>query len=790
MLKNYLKTAFRNLLHNKVYAFINVLGLSFSLTAVVLISLWIWDELSFDRMHSKKDRLYRVSTTFDIQSDDVFPQSPPPLAINAKSTIPGIENACRFSNSEAVVLLPDRQEKFSEQGQYTDSTFFQLFDFPLLQGNPQHPFSNENSIVISASLAKKYFDKTDVLGERILISVDPLLKESRQPFFVSGVMEDLPSNSSVQADFFIPFNLLKKRFKENDTDWGHFSFRTYFLLKENADPQVIEKQLINLQRQQRSDELFKKLVYFLQPIEKIHLYNGNGADAGAQQVRIFSLIAFIILFIACINYLNLVTARSTRRSKEVSVRKVVGASRLQVFLQFIVESCMLFVFAMTLASLLIYLAIPFYNELSGKALTFNILDLRIWFIFTGTLFTSVLLAGIYPALALSSFKPVQALKGIIVGFGKDTWLQRVLVVIQFTSAAVLIISTFIIGRQMMYIQQKDMGYQQENVFVFPQINFLNHFETIRNELEGSSGIKGVTSASSVINDIGSSTGDIGWPGKSSKNAQFMINNMVVDHKFLEVMGVQVQEGKSFTGRAVDSSYILLNQTAVREMGLKDPIGKMISFRNRPRTIIGVVKDFHFQNLREKIRPCVLFVDAGWALGGMYVKARAGKTTEAIAAVERLWKQYNPEYEFQYEFLDARFDDLYKSDIRAGKLLNIFACIAISLSCLGLFGLITITAESKLKEIGIRKILGASMSDIILLLSKNLIALVSLSIVTAFPLAYWFMDKWLNNYAYHTDISLWIFIVAGLLVLSIALFTVYGKALKAANSNLVKSLRSE
>lgn len=790
MFKNYLKTAFRNLSKNRVYAFINISGLAISLSAVILISLWVWDELSFDKMHSKKDRLYRVSTTFDMQSNDIFPQSPPPLAIYAKSTIPGIADACRFANTDAVVLLPDQEEKFNEQGQFTDSTIFRLFDFNLLQGDRKQPFPNDHSIVISESLAKKYFGDTNALGKRVAVAVDPLLKESKQPLLVTGIMEDIPANSSIQADFFIPFNLLKKRFKDNDSDWGHFSFRTYFLLTENANPFSIEKQLVQLQRQQRTDELYKKLVYFLQPITNIHLYHGDGTDNGAHQVRMFTFIACIILFIACINYLNLVTARSAGRVKEVSVRKVIGANRLQVFLQFIVESCIVFIIAMLMSTLFLNLAMPYYNELSGKELSFSMYDLRIWFIFTTTLLTTVLLAGIYPAFALSAFKPVQALKGIVSSIGKDAWFRKGLLVVQFTSAVVLVIAAVVIGKQMAYIHQKDMGYQQENVFVFPQINFLNQFEAIRTELKRNPSIKGVTAATSIINDIGSSTGDIDWPGKSNKNGQFMINQIAVDHRFTDVMGMPLLDGKGFTGRPVDSSYILLNQTAVREMGLKDPVGKTISFRNSPKNIIGIVKDFHFQNLHEKIRPCILFYDRSWALGGMYVKAAAGKTADAISSVEKLWKQYNPEYEFQYEFLDERFDQLYKSDIRAAKLLRIFAGITILLSCLGLFGLITITAESKVKEIGIRKTLGATINDVVLLVSKDLITLVGLSLAIAFPLAYWLMSRWLGSYAYHMDISPWIFLGAGSMVVAIAILTVYGKALRAARSNPVDAIRIE
>lgn len=792
MIKNYIKTAFRTLVKNKSYSAINIAGLAVSLSAAILILLWVWDELSFDRMHSKADRIYQVSTTFDASSDNVWPVGPPPLALFGKAEIPGIEEACRFSNSEAAITKANDDRKFTESGQYVDPSFFQIFDFPLLEGSLQTPFPDNNSIILTKALANKYFGDKEAIGQMVLVTVDPSSADSKRNFRVTGVVEDFPLNSSIEADFLLPFDLLNDN-REGDglnAEWGNFGYRTFFLLQGGVNAKTVEKQLADLHRKNNEAEIFKTLVYFLQPLENLHLYNGKGEERGMQQVRIFTLVAGIILLIACINYVNLVTARSTRRSKEVSVRKVVGANRLHLFWQFITESVVVFVIATALAIGLTYAAMPLYNSLSGKEMTFSLLDTRVWLLFGSTLLAVVLLAGVYPALLLSTFKPAQALKGILPGVGKNNGFRKALVVVQFSCSVVLIIATLIISQQLEYVRKKELGYDKDNVFLFNQRNFLNRFEAVRAELLKQPGIKGVTAASSDISNIGSGTGDIEWEGKPSNMANFMVNQMAVDHKFLDVLDIPLIAGKGFSGMPSDTSYIVLNETAVKQMGLEEPVGMAISFRNSPRTIAGVVKDFHFGDLKKAIGPCVLFSERSMPLGGMYVKTTGSEAAKAVAAVDRLWKQYNSEFEFDYQFMDESFDKLYKSDIQAGKLFNVFAGIAIFISCLGLFGLVTFTAETKFKEIGIRKTLGASISNIIFLISKDFLKLVGISFLVAFPVGWWIMDKWLANYVYRTGMEWWVFAVAGFAAFAIAAITVCGKSLKAAQENPIKAIRTE
>lgn len=792
MIKNYFKTAFRTLAKNRSYSAINIAGLAISLSAAILILLWVWDELSFDRMHGKADRIYQLSTTFDASSDNVWPVGPPPLALFGKAELSAIEAACRFANSEAIITKANDNQKFDEEGHMVDASFFQIFDFPLLEGSRQNPFPDNSSIVLTRSLARRYFGDAPAMGQVVSLNTGLSASEAKRSFRVTGIIEDFPLNSSVDADFLLPLGLLEENQEGNDmnAEWGSFHYRTFFLLQEGSDPEVVAQQLADLHRKNDEADIFKTLVYYLQPLKNLHLYNGKGEERGMQQVRVFILVAGIILLIACINYVNLVTARSTRRSKEVSVRKVVGADRWHLFWQFISESVVVFVIALMLAIGLTYAAMPLYNGLSGKEMNFSLLDTRVWLLFGSTLLAVVLLAGVYPALLLSTFKPAQALKGILPGIGKNNGFRKALVVVQFSCSVVLIIATIIISRQLEYIRKKELGYDKENVFLFNQRNFSDRFDAIRTELESQPGIKGVTAASSDISNIGSGTGDIEWEGKPANMANFMVNQMAVDHKFLEVLDIPLVAGKGYSGMPADTGYIVLNETAVKQMGLKDPVGMAITFRNSPRTVIGVAKDFHFNDLKKAIGPCVLFSENSVPLAGMYVKTTGSNAAQAITAVEKLWKQYNSEFEFDYRFMDESFDNLYKSDIQAGKLFNVFAGIAIVISCLGLFGLVTFTAETKVKEIGIRKTLGASISNIILLISKDFLQLVGVSLLIAFPVGWWMMDKWLTNYVYRTGIEWWVFAVAGFTAFAIAAVTVCGKSLRAARENPIKAIRTE
>lgn len=791
MLKNYFKAAFRSLLKHRSYAAINISGLAISLAAAVLLLLWVWDELSFDRMHSKGDRIYILSSTFDIKSDNLYRVGPPPLAVYGKNQIPAIEEACRSSNIPAITIQHN-DRKFNEEGKFIDPSFFQIFDFHLIKGDRSNPFPDNESIVLTEKLAKKYFGDKEAIGQIVQLNVNPINPQKRG-FKVTGVINDIPKNSSITGEFLLPFSLLKQETNEQDFDaqWGAFSYETAFLLKTGSNPQQVAKQLADLHRKNVNADLFNGLVYFLQPLNKLHLFDAKGKEQGMQQVRIFALIAAVIVLIACINYINLVTARSTRRSKEVSVRKVVGAKRAHLFWQFISESFLVFLIAMLLAIGITYLTMPIYNSLSGKEMVFNLIDPRVWILFGGSLFFILVLAGVYPALMLAKFRPSLALKGIIPSLGKNSGLRKILVVVQFSCSVVLIVATLIVSKQLEYVRKKDLGYNKENVFLLPSHNFRTHFNTVRNELKKENGIQGVTIGSGNISQVGQGTGDIEWEGKPANMVNFMVGILSVESNFLDVMKVKLLEGKGFTGTAADSNHIILNETAVKQMGIEQPIiGKPITFRNRNCTVVGIAKDFHFTNLKTPIGPLVIHSDPGALWSTLYVKAASNQAPLALAAVERLWKQYNGDQEFDYRFLDETFDQLYRSDIRAGKLFNLFAGIAIVLSCLGLFGLVTFTAETRVKEIGIRKTLGATVGNIILLISNDFLKLVGISFLIAFPLAWWMMNRWLENYVYRTEMQIWVFALAGFTAFAIAAITVCGKALKAAQHNPVNAIRTE
>ncbi|MEH6304564.1 ABC transporter permease [Olivibacter sp. CPCC 100613] len=785
MLKNYFKSAFRSLVKSKLYTALNVVGLSISLTAATFLLLWVWDELSFDQMHSKKDRIYYVAAAIGKSKDQLWGTTSAPLAVFGKNEVPAIENACRISSFHDNQLWLYKDKKFNDAPIYVDNSFFQLFDFKLIEGDKKQPFPDNRSIIISESTAKKYFGHENPIGKVLQV-------KDGNPYKVTGIMADMPANSSLQYQMLLPFDILAENRESNplNTDWGNFNYQTYFLLKAGSDPISVGKQLADIHRKNQQSDFWKDLNYLLQPLSKYHLYASDGSEQGMKQVKIFTFVAFIILVIACINYVNLVTARSSRRSKEVSVRKVVGANKKHLFSQFITESFLVFLFAVVLSIGLSFLLMPLYNSISGKEMLFSLLNHRVWTIFGTTLFVILVLAGVYPALMLSSFNPALALKGILPRFGKNSTFRQVLVVIQFTCSVVLIIATLIISRQLQYIRKMDLGYTRENVFTFNTFNFKKNYDAIRQQLEGEPGILGVTTSTQSILNLFSSTGDLEWEGKPANMSSFIINQLSVDQNFTKVMNLQFTSGEGFTGTPADSAHYILNELAVKQMKLTDPIGKSITFHDKPGTIVGILKDFHFKDMKTAIEPCILFIDPNWGWNTMYIKTTGKDASKALASVKTLWKEYNADYDFNYQFMDESFDNIYKSDMRAGRLFNLFAGIAILLSCLGLFGLVTYTAETKVKEIGIRKTLGASVNHIILLISKDFMKLVAISFILSFPIAWWLMNKWLDNYVYRTDVRVWVFLVAGSIAFLIAGLTICGQALKAAKNNPIKAIRTE
>ena len=794
MLRNYFKIAFRNLAKSKTYSFVTIFGLGVGLAAGMLLMLWVQDELSFNGFHRNADRLHIAAANFKVDGKtQTWQQSPAPLASFAKRQVPEVADAVRINRVWEARLFRYRDKVSNEKdGIYTDPGFFTAFDFPLLRGNPKNPFPNNRSIVLTETVAKKYFGGADPLGKLLQLN-------DKDSYTVSGVAADMPANTSsgLKARWFLPFAMLNEQYKggEKDypngieSDWGNYNYTTWFLLKSGVSAEKVAQKLTQIHRKNQPGEFSKTLTYTFLPMPKYHLYNADGTGAGISTVRIFAIVAVVILLIACINYVNLVTARATKRAKEVGIRKMVGGSLGQLFGQFLGESVLTFGLALGLALLLIGLLLPVYNSIAQKEMGSDFLNPTILGTVGATMLVTLLVAGVYPALLLSSFQPLQALKGRIATGGSNAAFRRGLVVVQFAASITLIVSTLVIGGQMRFVREKELGYDKANVLVFGMGGEMGkHTDAIRSELLKQPGVAGVGFSSQNIVWLGSSSGDTDWEGKEP-GRQFMVNQLSGDKQLFDLLGMQLVEGQGFYGTKADSGRYVLNQTAIARMGIKDPVGKSFTFHERKGVIAGVVKDFHFASLHKPIEPVILFYSPGW-WGTVYVKTTGRDAAKAIAAASRVWKTHNPNSEFDYSFLDDNYASLYEADQRTGTLFNYFAGIAIFISCLGLFGLVTYTAETKVKEIGIRKVLGASVSQIASLLSVDLLKLVLVAFVIATPVAWYVMNKWLQDFAYRIDIQWWVFALAGFASVAIALVTVSFQAIKAALANPVKSLRSE
>ncbi|MHA4809371.1 ABC transporter permease [Flavitalea flava] len=791
MLNNYFKIAFRNLRKSKTYSFINIFGLSAGLAVSILLLLWVNDELGYDRFNVHSESLYRLSPKFGgVGSSTIWDNTPAPIAGYAKKEVPEVENACRITTKWDITYFEYDGKKITEWNNcLVDPSFFTMFTNPLIKGNPEQPFTDAHSIVLSETTAKKLFGDIDPMGK-------VLKADDKKIYQVTGVMKDMPENSTVK--FNIAFNFLQLKqeydttgyFKSLDANWGQYNYETFVLLKPNANSSAVGQKLGAIHRRNQNIDFNKNLVYLLNPLTKIHLYASDGTEQGMMIVKVFFIVAVIVLLIACINYVNLITARAMKRSKEISLRKIVGAGKAGLFLQFLSESLLTFFIALVCATGLIYLVMPLYNNISGKNIVFKPWAPNVLAVYGLTLLATLLLAGIYPAVTLSSFKPLEAMKGKLSGIGSKGNFRKVLVVVQFSFSILLISSTIIIGKQLKYIREKNLGYDKENIFSFFMRNIDSHYEAAKAQLLQQPGILGVTESGVNIINSGTGSSDADWDGKRSDQQSFTIGQMPVERNFLEVMGIKLVEGKGFTGTNADSSNFILNETAIKVTGIKEPaVGKRFTFHGIKGMIAGVVKDFHYQDMHSQIHPLLIQYDKNWR-GKMYVRTTGKETTKALAATERLWKNYNPDYAFDYSFLDSQFNDLYKSDRHVGLLFNCFSVLTILISCLGLFGLVTFTAESKVKEIGLRKVLGADILQIVTLLSKDFLVLVMIAAAVAFPVAWYGLNNFLQGYAYRTDISWWVLAAAGATTMFVAMITVSFKCVQAALANPAKSLRTE
>lgn len=793
MLRNYFRVALRNLWKHKVFSFINVMGLTVGLTSCFLIFLYVKFELSYDSMHSKANRIYRVVCDLKTPSD-VINSNIPSWAVPAhlKQDFPQIEQSVRFSPESFLIRRGD--VKFEEEkAAYADSSFFDVFDFRLKEGNAKTALSEPLSIVLSEAAAKKYFGKEDPLGKTLLFTGDGL------PAKVTGVMEDIPENSQMQADLLVSMSTLTRRFNPGlDDQWGNYGAQSFILVKEGTDAQQLEKQFPAFLEKRNGTEMKQSQMYptlKLEPLRDVYLYSTrDGAKASnIKNVYIFSIIAVFILLIACINFVNLTTARSAERAREVGIRKVVGALRSQLARQFAGESVIICIMAFLLSVLLVALITPLFNNLAGKTITHGIFSHPGYLLLL--LMSSVvigLIAGLYPSLVLSSFDPIVVLKGKFSSGAKGIFLRKGLVIVQFTISIALITGTIIVYKQMNYMRSQELGFSKNHMLVIDTHRDagLLPFKQSLSEIPG---VKSVSVSSSVPG--GNNPG--AYSEIENKKGDLQIANLelyFVDFDYIPNMNMQIVAGRAFSREfGTDTTQaMVINEKAAKLFGYSSPqqaIGRKFRQWGREGKIIGVVKDFHFRSLQEEIKPLTMRIEPD---GCSLVQANIdGNNVQAtMGMIERKWKTIIPNRPFNYYFLDEYFDRQYRSEVRFGNLFLYFAILAIFVSCLGLLGLASYSTFQRTREIGIRKVLGASVGGIVHLLSKEFLLLLLISFVIASPIAWLVMHNWLEDFSYRISISWWMFAIAGVMALLIAMITVSFEAVKAAVANPVKSLRSE
>ncbi|MBZ4191465.1 ABC transporter permease [Niabella beijingensis] len=790
MIKNYLKTAWRSLWANKFYSLLNVTGLAVGLAAGILLLIWVQDERSYDKFHRNAKNIFLINSELPSEDKPLFwSGAPGPLAIIAKK-IPEIKAVVRVSGFGEQLSDASGNKVLRENQLYcVDSSFLSLFDFPLVKGSRQAFLPGLHSVALTRATAEKLFGTADAIGK--------IVRHNKVNFTVSAILENVPENSTIRFDAIFPMALYAQNFTRNggngewktiDEDMGNYNFNTYVLLNPGADPVKVGNAFSDLYRAARNGD--SKTSFHLQNLEELHLVANDGNRSGQQTVKVILAVAILLLVIASINYVNLSTARAMARVKEVSIRKIVGAERSQLFFQFVTETLLLFCLALLLAFGCVLLLLPLYNSISGKELQLGLQEGAIWKAIGMAALITLLLSGIYPALLLSSFNPARSLKGQLAPGVGIAVLRKGLVVFQFFISIVLLVGTMVMGRQMKYIRNKDLGFDKSYVFAtaFPDSAW-NHLDAIKTELRKSPSVISVgIAAESDIMNVTSGSGDIEWQGKMP-GKQMMISEVAAGKDFLTTLKLTFLEGQDFAGTPADSNKYIVNETAVKQMGLKPPyLNQPITSHSRKGYIAGVVKDFNFQPLTKAIGP-ILF-HTFWKGNVFYIRTTGSGAQAAIRATEKEYKKYADNQPFTYEFLDKKFDAHYRAAQRTGTLFNVFAGIAIFISCLGLFGLATYTAQRKVKEIGIRKVLGASVPGIVGLLSAGFLKLILVAVVLAVPISHIWMQRWLQNFAYVTPLSWTVFAVAAAFVLLIAFATICIQAVRAAVANPAHSLRSE
>lgn len=787
MFNNYFKIAFRNLLRNKGFSSINILGLTIGMASAILIFLWMQNEVSYDRFHEKKDRIYEAWNQSKMNGEiSSWNTTPKVLAKTIQQDFPEVEQTVR-ENGVGALLFSVGEKRLTATGDIADSNFFKVFSFPLLKGSTKTALADMHNIVLTEKLAKKLFGDGEAMGKIVRLN-------NEDNFTVSGVAKELPNNTRFNFEFLIPWSY--GHFKGWDDEyWGNNSTATYVLLKPAATLASIAPKLKTLRERYDKDDPHGG--FFLYPVSRWRLYsnftNGVEEDGRITVVKLFGLVAGFILLIACINFMNLSTARSEKRAKEVGIRKVAGAQKSSLIGQFIGESVLLAFIAAIIALLIVQISLPAFNELTDKKLFIDYTRPFFWVTGIGFILFTGVLAGSYPAFFLSAMKPVKVLKGTFIPVKAAVSPRKILVVLQFTFAIILIIATIIVKQQINYAQNRDNGYDKNNLIYHGLTDDLTkNYTLIRNELLTSGTAVSISKTSGPLTEHWSNSWGIEWSGKDP-NDKTIFERFAADEAIVTTAGFKLVQGRDFDLKQyqTDSTAVLLNETAVEKMNLKEPIGQIIKDNAINWHVVGVIEDFILQSPFQPVEPMVIEGAGKPMFNFIHLKLNPNNpTAQNLKTAEGIFKKYNPGYPFDYHFIDNEYAKKFDDQKRTATLAALFAGLTIFISCLGLFGLATYMAQNRKKEIGVRKVLGASVTNITALLSKDFLRLVILSYIIASPVAWWSMSKWLQAYSYRIQIEWPVFAAAGLLSVIIALCTVSFQAIKAAIANPVKSLRTE
>jgi putative ABC transport system permease protein len=789
MLKNYLSVALRNIFRNKLFSVINILGLAFGMGSALLIFLWVNDELGVNQFHERIGRIYSVMENQRYSEGRIytFSSTPGPMSPFIKEKYPEIEKASRFT-WQVNELFQAGDKAFYDEGRYAEQDFLDMFSFPLVSGEITTALKNKNSIVISQAMAEKYFGKDDAVGK-------VLVMQTKHSFIVTGVLKPIPKNSSLQFEYLLPFDFFWDQNKQWLDQWDNNNIRTYVMLRAGANVEEFGKKFKDEVKAHVENTNVELFAY---PYSAVYLYGSfeNGKQSGGriEYVQIFFVVALFVLVVACINFMNLATAQASKRAKEVGLRKVIGAVPGQLFRQFMGESFLTVIISSMIAIGLVLIALPAFNELTGKGLGLFLLDARIALIFLAVVVFTSLLAGSYPAIFISDYKPVEVLKGQLKSGNSASLFRKSLVVLQFGLSIFLIISTIVVYRQMNYMENKDIGFARENVFyIWMQGDMPTKYETARIQMLADPSVESVTASSQLPIDIGNSTSGVSWDGKD-KDERVLFTNLTVDYDFVQMMKMQMVEGRPFDRNLIsDTANYLVNETAAAKFRFKNGTADQdLTMWDRKGKIIGVVKDFNFGSLHSPIDPLIMRMprSATSTFGCLLVRAKEGKTAEALKAVEKVCKEYAAGYPYVYTFLNQDWENYYKAEGQRGKVFNSLSALSIFISCLGLFGLSAFSAERRTKELGIRKVLGASVPGLVGLMGREFAILVVIAAVIGCPIGWYVMNGWLAKYAFHIEVGWITLVVAAIISMAVSLFTVAYHSLRVSAANPANSLRYE